>query len=97
MSGQLILNTDEEDEKLLDQINIVERFFVLLLNAALNPLEQTVFDRSLKQTWLKLIDVRPVGTPHGPDIARIYYLTDKGIARLREIRERNKIQVKLNG
>jgi hypothetical protein len=97
MSPIIIPGHAEEDEKLLGQINIVDRLFGVPLNATLHPTEQKIFDRSLKNNWLHFFDIRPVQTPRGPEFTRIYFLTDAGIGRLKEIRERNKIQVNLNG
>lgn len=97
MSNVLIGLNEEEDEKLLSQINIIDRLFAIPLNAALNRPEQMIVDRALKEGWLRFIDVRPNQQPGGMAFARVFYLTDQGLARLSEIRNRKKIQVKLNG
>jgi hypothetical protein len=89
----IIGGSDEEDEKILGQIQ--NRLVMLPVEAQLQPTEQKAFDRSLSNKWLVLIDVRAaqMNTPNGivVTLCRIFHLSDSGVARVKEIKERKRI------
>lgn len=89
----IIGGSDDEDEKLLGQIQ--NRMVLLPVEAQLQPTEQKTMDNALGKRWLVLLDVRlgQMNTPQGPAVTlcRIFHLTDAGVARLKEIKEKKRI------
>ena len=92
MKPFLIIGTDAEDEKFLGAIRLPERIIGIPLDAKVAPAELKLLDRCLKAGWLQFLDVR-LGPMNGQMVlARVFYLTDSGLGRLNEIREKKKIQ-----
>lgn len=86
----LIIGSDASDEEILDSVG-KDGNMGLPVGGILEPARQRAFDRVIENDWLRLIDIVPAMVNGTPALARKFRITDAGRARLKEIKERQRI------
>lgn len=99
----LIIGNKVDDKKMIEFLEIVEKqgALILAVGARFAGEELRVFEKSLAEATIRLIDVRvaklpPPAPPGSEDLCRVFVLSEAGRGRLREHRQKAIIDGKLS-
>jgi hypothetical protein len=95
IGGPLILiDSSEAEESLLGSMHPVTRCTGLPFGMPfINQATEKAFMVALRNDWIKLVDMQPIQIAPNPNptMCRVYMITAGGEARLRELREKKKL------